>query len=44
MSMSLKKTNTNHRRNGQRTSFIRAWNVAGALVKPKGMTKNSKRP
>ena len=29
---------------GRRTSFIRAWKVAGALARPKGITKNSKWP
>ena len=37
----VKKTSTNHRRNGRRTSFINAWNVARALQRPKGMTRNS---
>ena len=35
VSMSLKKTRTKRRRNGRRTSFMRAWNVTEALHNPK---------
>jgi hypothetical protein len=41
MRISSKNTRTNLHRNGRRTSFINARNVAGVFVKPKGMTKNS---
>jgi hypothetical protein len=40
--MSSKNTRTKRRRKGRSTSFIRAWNVQGAFVGPKGITKNSK--
>lgn len=36
--MSSKKTRTNLRKNGARTVFISAWNVAGAFIRPNGMT------
>jgi hypothetical protein len=36
-----KKMRTNRRKKGLNMSFMRAWNVDGALVKPKGMTRNS---
>ena len=38
----IKKTITNQCKYGPRTSFIKAWKVAGALERPKGITKNSK--
>jgi hypothetical protein len=41
INMSSKKTRTKWSRNGRRTSFIGAWNVVGAFVRPKGMTRNS---
>ena len=37
----IENTRTNLRRYGRRTSFINAWKVAGALERPKGITKNS---
>jgi hypothetical protein len=42
ISISSKKTSMKRRRKGFNTSFIKAWNVAGALVKLNGITKNSK--
>lgn len=39
--ISSEKTNTKSRRNDLKTKFMSAWKVAGALVKAKGMTKNS---
>jgi hypothetical protein len=39
MRMSSKKTRTNRRRKGQMTSFMSAWNVAGALHRPKAITR-----
>jgi hypothetical protein len=37
----IKNTRMNLCRYGHNTSFIRAWNVAGALERPNGMTRNS---
>src|SRR6185312_10232189 len=42
--MSSKNTSTKRRRKGLRTSFIIAWKVDGAFVRPNAMTKNSKWP
>jgi len=42
--ISSKNTNTNFLKKGLKMWFMRPWNVVGALVKPKGMTKNSKCP
>jgi hypothetical protein len=39
--ISSKNTSTNLRMTGLRMSFIRDWNVDGALVRPKGITRNS---
>jgi hypothetical protein len=39
-----KNTRTNRRRKGRSTSFMSAWNVAGALLSLNGITKNSKSP
>ena len=36
-----KITNTNFQRKGLKMEFINPWNVEGAFVRPKGMTKNS---
>jgi hypothetical protein len=36
-----KKTRMNFLKYGLKTWFIKLWNVDGALVKPKGITKNS---
>jgi hypothetical protein len=44
VSISSKKTKTKTRMKSCSTSFIRAWNVVGALVKPNSITKNSKCP
>jgi hypothetical protein len=38
----IKKTRMNFHRYDWNTSFIKAWKVLGALVRPKGTTKNSK--
>jgi hypothetical protein len=37
----IKKYKHNLRMKGLRMSFIRDWNVDGALVRPKGITRNS---
>jgi hypothetical protein len=37
----IEENQPNWRRNGRRMSFMRAWNVTGALHNPNGMTKNS---
>jgi hypothetical protein len=37
----IKNTRANLRRYGRRTSFISAWNVAGAMASPNGITRNS---
>ena len=40
----IKNTNTYLQSYSLNTMFIQDWNVVGALVKPKGMTRNSKWP
>jgi hypothetical protein len=42
--MSLKNTSIKARRKSCKMSFMSAWNVAGALVRPNDITKNSKWP
>ena len=37
----IKKYQDEAPKKGRSTSFIRAWNVAGALHNPNGMTRNS---
>jgi hypothetical protein len=39
-----RRLSTNRCKKGRRTSFINAWNVAGAFVRPNGMTRNSNNP
>jgi hypothetical protein len=40
--MPLKKTSVNFRMKGFKMLFMRAWKVDGALVRPNGITRNSK--
>lgn len=42
--MSSKKIRTNLLKNGLKIEFMKLWNVAGAFVSPKGITKNSNDP
>ena len=44
MTMSSKYTTTNLSKYGWKILFMRVQNVAGALVSPKGITKNSYEP
>ena len=42
--MSSRYTTTQSSKRSLKMSFMRRWKEAGAFVKPKGMTKYSKRP